>query len=47
MWHSMNRALGDTLAKLTDAFNASQSDVKVTLVNQLDYVQTFTSTRPA
>jgi sn-glycerol 3-phosphate transport system substrate-binding protein len=42
MWHSMNRALGDTLAKLTDAFNASQSDVKVNLINQLDYVQTFT-----
>jgi len=42
MWHSMNRALGDTLQTLTDQFNASQSDVKVTLVNQIDYVQTFT-----
>ncbi len=42
MWHSMPRANGETLQKLTDAFNASQSDVKVTLVNQIDYAQTFT-----
>ncbi|MDQ1431686.1 MAG: hypothetical protein QOF40_2288, partial [Actinomycetota bacterium] len=28
-WHSMNRANGDTLQKLTDAFNASQTGVKV------------------
>ena len=28
--------------KLTDQFNSSQSDVKVSLVNQIDYVQTFT-----
>src|SRR3954452_5458900 len=42
MWHSMNRALGTTLQQLTDAFNASQTDVKVNLVNQIDYVQTFT-----
>jgi sn-glycerol 3-phosphate transport system substrate-binding protein len=40
-WHSMNRSLGETLQKLTDAFNASQSDVKVSLVNQVDYQQTF------
>ena len=42
MWHSMNRALGTTLQTLTDDFNASQSDVEVKLVNQIDYVQTFT-----
>ena len=41
MWHSMNRALGDTLTKLTDAFNASQTDVKVSLVNQVDYPTTL------
>ncbi len=41
MWHSMARANGETLQKLTDAFNSSQSDVKVKLVNQIDYVQTF------
>ena len=41
-WHSMNRALGDTLTTLTDQFNSSQNDVKVKLVNQIDYVQTFT-----
>ena len=41
MWHSMNRALGDTLQKLTDQFNSSQTDVKVSLVNQVDYPQTF------
>src|SRR3954454_4498907 len=41
-WHSMNRALGETLQKLTDEFNSSQTDVKVSLVNQVDYAQTFT-----
>lgn len=42
LWHSMNRANGDTLQALTDDFNSSQSQVKVNLVNQIDYVQTFT-----
>jgi sn-glycerol 3-phosphate transport system substrate-binding protein len=42
MWHSMTRSNEETLQKLTDAFNASQHDVKVNLVNQIDYVQTFT-----
>ena len=42
MWHSMNRALGETLQKLVDEFNASQTDVKVNLINQIDYAQTFT-----
>ena len=41
-WHSMTRANETTLQKLTNAFNSSQSDVKVNLVNQIDYVQTFT-----
>jgi sn-glycerol 3-phosphate transport system substrate-binding protein len=41
MWHSMPQANGETLQKLTDAFNSSQSDVKVSLVNQVDYSQTF------
>jgi sn-glycerol 3-phosphate transport system substrate-binding protein len=41
-WHSMNRSLGETLQKLTDDFNASQTNVKVSLVNQIDYAQTFT-----
>jgi sn-glycerol 3-phosphate transport system substrate-binding protein len=41
MWHSMPRANGETLQKLTDTFNSSQQDVKVNLVNQIDYVQTF------
>jgi sn-glycerol 3-phosphate transport system substrate-binding protein len=41
-WHSMNRSLGETLQKLTDEFNSSQSEVKVSLVNQIDYAQTFT-----
>ena len=30
-----------TLQQLTDQFNSSQSDVKVNLVNQIDYVETF------
>jgi len=41
-WHSMTRANEQTLQSLTDAFNSSQSQVKVNLVNQIDYVQTFT-----
>jgi len=41
-WHSMTRANEQTLQSLTDAFNSSQSKVKVNLVNQIDYVQTFT-----
>src|SRR3954463_3981706 len=41
MWHSMNRANGDTLQQLVDTFNGSQGDVKVNLVNQIDYAQTF------
>jgi sn-glycerol 3-phosphate transport system substrate-binding protein len=42
MWHSMPRANGDTLRALTDTFNASQSDVKVNLVDQVTYEDTFT-----
>src|SRR5262245_52059656 len=41
MWHSMTRANEETLQKLVDQFNSSQGDVKVNLVNQVDYVQTF------
>jgi sn-glycerol 3-phosphate transport system substrate-binding protein len=41
MWHSMTRANEETLQKLVDQFNSSQGDVKVNLVNQIDYVQTF------
>jgi sn-glycerol 3-phosphate transport system substrate-binding protein len=42
MWHSMPRANEETLTKLTDQFNSSQSDVKVSLVNQVTYDDTFT-----
>jgi sn-glycerol 3-phosphate transport system substrate-binding protein len=41
MWHWMPRANADALQKLTDAFNASQSDVKVNLVNQIDWEATL------
>jgi len=41
MWHSMPRANEETLQKLTDQFNSSQSAVKVTLVNQITYDDTF------
>jgi sn-glycerol 3-phosphate transport system substrate-binding protein len=41
-WHSMNRANDETLQKLTDAYNSSQSDVKVALVNQTTYNDTLT-----
>ena len=33
-WHAMTRANEETLAALTDDFNASQDDVEVSLVNQ-------------
>jgi sn-glycerol 3-phosphate transport system substrate-binding protein len=41
-WHSMNRANEEALQALTDQFNSSQSDVKVTLVNQTSYKDTLT-----
>ena len=46
-WHSMTRANEETLIRLTDAFNASQSDVKVTLVNQTSYEDTVEKFRNA
>jgi sn-glycerol 3-phosphate transport system substrate-binding protein len=41
-WHAMTRANEDTLKKITTAFNASQHDVQVTLVNQQGYDNNFT-----
>jgi sn-glycerol 3-phosphate transport system substrate-binding protein len=40
-WNSMVRANGTTLATITNAFNASQSKVHVTLVNQASYDDTW------
>jgi sn-glycerol 3-phosphate transport system substrate-binding protein len=45
MWHSMNRANETTLQTLTDEFNASQSKVKVDLLNTTSYDDTFTKYR--
>jgi sn-glycerol 3-phosphate transport system substrate-binding protein len=42
MWHSMPQANEETLRALTDTFNSSQSAVKVTLVYQQSYDDTFT-----
>lgn len=36
-WHGLNRANEEAIQKLTDDFNASQTKVKVTLVNQTGY----------
>jgi sn-glycerol 3-phosphate transport system substrate-binding protein len=36
-WHALTRANEETLQKLTDRFNSSQTDVKVKLVNQIGY----------
>ena len=36
-WHGMNDVLEDSLIELTDAYNASQDKVKVTLQNQTGY----------
>jgi sn-glycerol 3-phosphate transport system substrate-binding protein len=44
-WHSMNRANEESLQRLTDKFNSSQSDVHVTLVNQSTYEDTFNKFR--
>jgi sn-glycerol 3-phosphate transport system substrate-binding protein len=44
-WHSMTRANEETLTRLTDRFNSSQSDVQVTLVNQTTYDDTFNKFR--
>jgi len=41
-WESMNRTNGVTLTKLTDQFNASQSKIHVTLVDQNSYTTTWT-----
>jgi len=41
-WHSMPRANEATLQRLTYQYNASQSKVKVTLVNQTTYNDTLT-----
>lgn len=44
-WHAMERANEDTLVKITKEFNASQSDVQVTLVNQGGYDDALTKFR--
>lgn len=47
MWHSMSMANEATLMKLTDRFNASQSDVRVDLVNETSYDDTLTKYKAA
>jgi len=44
-WHSMPAANEETLKRVTDQFNSSQSAVKVTLVNQITYEDTLTKYR--
>lgn len=41
MWHGMNRANEETLQRITQQYNASQSKVAVTLVNQTGYKETL------
>jgi sn-glycerol 3-phosphate transport system substrate-binding protein len=41
MWHWMARDNEKELQELTDQFNSSQSDVKVSLVNQIDWEATL------
>jgi sn-glycerol 3-phosphate transport system substrate-binding protein len=40
-WHGLTRANEETLQRLTNQFNGSQSDVKVRLVNQIGYKETL------
>ena len=42
VWHAMTQANETTLKQLTDQFNGSQADVRVKLVNQTGYDDTFT-----
>jgi sn-glycerol 3-phosphate transport system substrate-binding protein len=44
-WHAMNRANEETLQRLADRFNSSQNDVRVSLVNQTTYNDTFNKFR--
>jgi sn-glycerol 3-phosphate transport system substrate-binding protein len=46
-WHSMTRTNEETLIRLTDTFNSSQSDVRVNLVNQTSYEDTVEKFRNA
>ncbi|MBM3675918.1 MAG: ABC transporter substrate-binding protein [Actinobacteria bacterium] len=41
LWHSMNRANEEVLAKLVDEYQAQQPKVKVQLINQTSYQDTF------
>jgi sn-glycerol 3-phosphate transport system substrate-binding protein len=41
LWHGLTRANEETLVRITDQFNSSQSDVKVSLVNQTSYKDTL------
>src|SRR5262249_45666539 len=41
MWHWMARENETTLQRLVDTFNSSQRDVKVTLVNEVDWEATL------
>jgi len=46
-WHAMTRENEATLQRLTDQFNASHEDVRVTLVNQVSYESLFDKYRAA
>jgi sn-glycerol 3-phosphate transport system substrate-binding protein len=43
-WHAMTAALAQEVARLTDAFNASQSDVEVTQIYKGTYPDVLTAT---
>jgi sn-glycerol 3-phosphate transport system substrate-binding protein len=46
-WHTMTRANEESLVRLTDQFNSSQSDVRVSLVNQTSYEDNLEKFRAA
>lgn len=43
-WHAMTAALGQEVARITDAFNASQSEVEVTQIYKGGYADLLTAT---
>jgi len=43
VWHAMGGALGEKVKEITDAFNKTQSEYKVTPVYKGNYTETMTA----
>ena len=47
VWHAMGGALGEKVKEITDAFNKTQSEYKVTPVYKGNYTEAMTAAIPA